>query len=90
MNIEAFNRYVVVNPIEEEEQESDLAIVLPDNYNKPITPYLQCEVVSVSSESKFRSSLKRGDRVVIERRMLLPIELESKTTYLVLENYIYG
>ena len=88
--LEPFNRYVVVEPIEEEEEPSDLAIVLPDNYSKPTSPYVLCEVLSVSAESKYRKLLNRGNKIVIERRMMLSIELENKTTYLVLENYIYG
>ena len=90
MNLEAFNRYVSVLPIEEAAEESDLAIVLPENYTKPVSPFLQCEVISVSEESKYFHTLDAGDIIVIERRMMLSIELEDKPTYLVLENYIYG
>jgi co-chaperonin GroES (HSP10) len=88
--LEPFNRYILVEPVEEEEEESNLAIVLPDSYSKPTSPYVQCEVLSVSIESRYRHSLKSGDKIIIERRMMLSIELENKTTYLVLENYIYG
>ena len=88
--LEPFNRYIIVEPIEEEEEANDIAIVLPDNYTKPVSPYVLCEVVSVSAESKYRHSLKKGNKIIIERRMMLSIELENKTTYLVLENYIYG
>ena len=88
--LQPFNRYVQVEPLEEKEEENDLAIVLPDNYSKPISPYLKCEVLSISAESKFCSELKIGDEIIIERRMMLSIELGGETTYLVLENYIYG
>jgi len=76
--------------MEEEEEDNDLAIVLPDNYSKPLSPYLKCQVTSVSPESKYYTKLKVGDKIIIERRMMLSIELENETTYLVLENYIYG
>ena len=88
--LQPFNRYVQVEPLEEKEEEKDLAIVLPDNYSKPISPYLKCEALSISAESKFCSELKIGDEIIIERRMMLSIELGGETTYLVLENYIYG
>ena len=65
--LEPFNRYVVVEPIEEEEETSDLAIVLPDNYSKPTSPYVLCEVLSVSAESKYQKLLNRGNKIVIER-----------------------
>jgi len=79
-----------VKPIEEPEEGSDLAIVLPDNYSKPVNPFLKCEVLSISSESKYLHLLKQGSEIIIERRMMLTIDLDGETTYLVLENYIYG
>ncbi len=43
--LQPFNRYIGVKPLEEQEEESDLTIVLPDNYSKPINPFLKCEVI---------------------------------------------
>ena len=84
------NRYVRVKPIEKKKEDKDLAFVLPDDYKEPESPYLLCEVKEVSCESKYLGKIKEGDKIVVERRMLLSIDLEQETTYLVLENYIYG
>ena len=89
MNIKPHNRYLLVSPIEEEEKEDGLAIVLPTDYKKPTNPHVLCKVNKISDDSKFSTSLRANDTIIVERRMLNKIEFEGKTSYLVLENYIY-
>ena len=40
MNFEPTNSHILVNPIEEEQEESNSLIMLPDDYKKPESPYL--------------------------------------------------
>ena len=35
-----FNRHLLVEPLEEEEEEAESVIVLPTDYEKPQSPYL--------------------------------------------------
>ena len=44
----------------------------------------------IADDSKFSASLNINDTIVVERRMLNKIEFEGKTSYLVLENYVFG
>ena len=90
MILKPFNRYLLVEPVLEEEEEDGLAIVLPTDYKKKESPYVKCMVKRVSQDSKFIYSLKENDTIVVERRMLNKIDFNNKTSYLVLENYIYG
>jgi co-chaperonin GroES (HSP10) len=90
MNFTPFNRYILVEPIEEPEEEQNVSIVLPENYNKPASAYLRCKVLASSRDSKFSSLLSSGDHIIIERRMLCNVDITEKPVYLVLENYIYG
>ena len=90
MNFKPFNRYILVEPIEEKEEEQNVAIVLPENYTKQPSTYLKCKVVSVSRDSKLSSVLESGDNIIIERRMLCNVDITEKPVYLVLENYVYG
>ena len=90
MNFKPFNRYIWVEPIETEEEEQSVAIVLPENYKKQPSVYLACEVKQVSDDCKFYDSINVGDRIIVERRMLCSIDITEKPVYLVLENYIYG
>jgi hypothetical protein len=88
--LEPLNRYIRVYPIEKKKENNDLSFVLPDDYKEPESPYVTCEVLQISKESKYFEILSLGQKIVVERRMLLSIDLGEETTYLVLENYIYG
>ena len=90
MNFKPFNRYVLVVPKEEQEEENEMAIVLPTEYKRPMSPHIFCDVQQVSEDSKFHGVLFDGDQILIERRMLNKIDVNGYSFYLVLENYIYG
>ena len=83
-----FNRHVLVKPIEKKEEKKESLIVLPTDYKKPESPHLIGEVLDFAVDISL--PLKCGDRVVFEKRMLNKIQIDDKTYYLVLENYIYG
>ena len=91
MNFIPFNRYILVEPIEKEsEDQTNVAIVLPEDYHRPLSPYVTCRVLDISQDSKLASLVKQGDCIVAERRMLCTVDIMEKPIYLVLENYIYG
>ena len=71
-----------------QEEEKNNLIVLPDDYKKTKSHYVVCDVLGVSCDCKL--SLDIGDRVLIERSMLLEVKAAGETNYLVLENYVYG
>lgn len=85
---EVYNRHVLVQPIEEEEQEQQSLIALPDDYKKSESPYVIATILEFADDCKCRLSI--GADVVLERRMMIEIEIKGKKNYLVLENYIYG
>ena len=88
MFINVFNRHVLVELVEEEEEEKQSLIALPQDYKKSESPYTVVKVLQISDECKL--FLEQGDLIVIERRMLTEIEIKGEKNYLVLENYIYG
>ena len=90
MNFEPTNRHILVNPIEEEQEESNSLIMLPDDYKKQESPYLACSVLAIASDSKLIDSLSINDTIIIERRMLQKIEMNGTEFYLVLDNYVMG
>ena len=90
MNFEPVNRHVLVKFMELPENIEEPLIVLPDEYKKPESPYAVCTVFDVAADSKFFNSFKKYDTIVIERRMLQKIEVETNEFYLVLDNYILG
>ena len=90
MHFKPFNRHLVVDVIEEQEKTDESLIVLPSDYEKPQSPYVRAVVIEVASDSKLGDWLEALDEVLVERRMLHKIELDDSTSYLVLENYVYG
>ena len=88
MFINIYNRHVLVELVEEESDEQQSLIALPQDYKKNQSPYLVVKVLQSSGDSNL--FLEQGDLVVIERRMLTEIEIKGEKNYLVLENYIYG
>jgi len=90
MQFKPFNRHLVVNLIEKEEKVDESLIVLPSDYEKPLSPYAKAEVISTSYDSKFHNDLETGDTIILERRMLHKIEFDGESIYLILENYIFG
>ena len=88
MFINVYNRHVLVELVEEEQEEQKSLIALPQDYKKTESPYVVVRVIQISDECKL--FLEQGDLIVIERRMLTEIEIKGEKNYLVLENYIYG
>jgi len=83
------NRHLWIQPHDEEEKKDNVKILVPTDYEKPKSPYLTATVLAVSDDCNI-DLLNKGDRVVVERRMLHNLEIEGKNIYLVLENYVYG
>ena len=86
MYLEPKNRHLLVFPMEEEKEQS--AIILPDDYKKPESPFIVCDVLGVSSDCNIGVDI--GDRIIVEGRMLSEVKAMGETNYLVLENYVYG
>ena len=82
------NRHLLVIPQDEEEQEEDRAVLLPENYRKPQSPFAAGSVLAVAPDVS--QLLMAGDTLMVERSMLKEVTFEGETFYLVLENYILG
>lgn len=87
MYFEPKNRHLLVLPLKCVKKEKSL-IVLPEDYKKPESPYVTCDVLGAASDCTL--DIEVGDRIVIERRLLQEVNAGGETNYLVLENYVYG
>ena len=83
-----FNRHVLVELVDEEEEKKESLIALPQDYKKAEEPYVVVKVLQTSGDCNL--FLEYGDYIVIESRMLTEIEIKGEKNYLILENYIYG
>ena len=82
------NRHLLVVPQECEEQQEERAVLLPESYRQPQSPYAAVSVLAVAPD--VAQHLLAGDTLVVERSMLKEVPFEGETFYLVLENYILG
>ena len=87
MYLEPHNRHLLVLPIQDAQEEKQ-TFILPDEYRKPESPYVVCDVLGIANDCTINIDI--GDRLVIERRMLSEVKAMGETNYLVLENYVYG
>ncbi len=86
MYLEPKNRHLLVLPLKEEEEKT--LIVLPEDYKKPESPYVVCDILGKSKDCNVEVDI--GDTIIVERRMLCEVKAMGETNYLVLENYVYG
>lgn len=88
MTFTPYNRFIQVVPLEDDSIEETPVIIMPDDFKRPESPYLTCEVIDRAENVSLK--LVPGSKIVVERRMLNEINADGKTIYLVLENYVYG
>ena len=81
------NRHILVNYSPPQEK-TDTGILLPDDYKAPEENHIIVEVLGVADDVSFRC--EKGDRIVIDKKMLDELSIEHSTYYTILENYVIG
>ena len=87
-NFKPFNRHILIEILEEEEEKDTKPFLLPEDYKKPKSPYALCKVLDFCCECKL--DIATQCTIVVQRSMIETIEILDQTYYLVLENYVYG
>ena len=59
------NRHLLVVPQDEQEQEEERAVLLPENYRTPQSPYAMVSVLSVAPDVS--QLLMAGDTLMVDR-----------------------
>jgi co-chaperonin GroES (HSP10) len=85
--IKPCNRYVVIQPLEEQEKQDKPKVLLPDEYvvKEKFKVY---EVVDVSRDSKL--TISKNEKIIVENSMVEELNIGENKYYLVLENYVLG
>lgn len=81
------NRHILVDYCPPQEK-TDTGILLPDDYKAPEQNHIIVEVLGVAEDVSFRC--EKGDRIVIDKKMLDELSVEHSTYYTILENYVIG
>lgn len=81
------NRHILVSYSPPQEK-TDTGILLPDDYKAPEQNHIIVEVLGVAEDVSFRC--EKGDKIVIDKKMLEELSVEHSTYYTILENYVIG
>ena len=81
------NRHILVSYSPPQEK-TDSGILLPDDYKAPEQNHIIVEVLGVAEDVSFRC--EKGDKIVIDKKMLDELSIEHSTYYTILENYVIG
>lgn len=81
------NRHILVDYSPPQEK-TDTGILLPDDYKAPEQNHIIVEVLGVAEDVSFRC--EKGDKIVIDKKMLDELSIEHSTYYTILENYVIG
>ena len=93
MKLSPRNRYLLIEPIEEEsgKQEEDAShsgVLLPEEYKPKKPPYMAAKVREVSPNCTILVS--KSDLIVVQRSMVEEIEVKGEIFYTILENHVFG
>jgi len=81
------NRHILVSYSPPQEK-TDTGILLPDDYKAAEQNHIIVEVLGVAEDVSFRC--EKGDKIVIDKKMLDELSIEHSTYYTILENYVIG
>jgi len=95
-SLKPVNRHFLIVPhYEPKLEESSSAVLLPEGYEPPKSRHIVATVVDVAPDcSEHFRKLRRGTfaekLVIVDRNMIEEINVDNKTNYLILENYVVG
>ena len=84
MMLQPMNRYLLVEPIEEEKKES--GILVPEDYKVDSSAHSLVKLLRPNESS----SLSAGMKLIVPRHMIEEIDLFGEKSYVVLENNVIG
>ena len=89
-NFKPVNRYVEIQLSEQEPNETQSGILLPDDFKPTEERYAVANVISAADDVKFLKSLEEGCSIILDKTMVENINFGGESINVVLENYIVG
>lgn len=84
------NRHIQIEFGNEDSNQTELGILLPEDFKPTEERYTPATVVSASDDVKFLNSLEKGTKIIIDKSMVEEIKFDNKSINVILENYILG
>lgn len=88
------NRYIAIVP-HFKTAKTESGVLLPDDFKQEEARYIKATVIDIASDCKKDFHyLKFGNvgpkDIVVEKSMIEGVEIDGKTNYIILENYVVG
>tara|TARA_Y100000593_G_C4082786_1_gene224654 strand:- start:210 stop:473 length:264 start_codon:yes stop_codon:yes gene_type:complete len=78
------NRYILIKPIEEEEDES--VVLVPEDYRPKTNPHTVADVLDWSDDTSLQ--LHENMKIIVNTSMIEEVKVGDRVHFLVLENYV--
>ena len=82
------NRHLWIDVVEEEKEEKGSTVLLPESYKQQESEFSVVKLKDCAPDCNQRWA--RGQKMVVERRMIREIKLGDKSFLAILENYVLG
>jgi co-chaperonin GroES (HSP10) len=89
------NRHLLILPCTKK-NETATGVLLPENYKPEENRYIEARVIDIASDcnSQFKhfkyERISDDKKIIVDRAMIQEVNLQDKTHYLILENYVVG
>ena len=80
------NRYILIEPTEEKEEEEKTVVLVPDGYKPKTNPHTLATVIDWSDDVSL--PLHENIKVVVSTSMIEEVKVDNRKYFLVLENYV--
>jgi len=90
MRLKPMNRHLLIELVESEEQETELGILLPENYKPTLDHHAAVRLLDSASDCNQIGDLVAGSVFIVNRTMIDEVSFNGEKYHVILENHIIG
>tara|TARA_R110000787_G_C13067864_1_gene408632 strand:- start:212 stop:499 length:288 start_codon:yes stop_codon:yes gene_type:complete len=90
MMFKPVNRYIEVELISSNVQETNTGILLPHSYKPTEERFIKVKIKSWADDARFASSLSADSSAIVDKTMIEELTFDGYKTSVILDNYILG
>ena len=92
MQFKPMNRHLLIESLDEQEEieENDLGIVLPETYKRKQEQYIPVRLLGFASDCNSLGDLVENSIFLVEASMINELKFKDNTYQVILENYVLG
>ena len=92
MQFKPMNRHLLIESLDEQEEveENDLGIVLPETYKRKQEQYIPVRLLGFANDCNSLGDLVENSIFLVEASMINELKFNDNTYQVILENYVLG